>query len=59
MRETGTTIEDEEFMNLRDEIFKTIPHGDIINKRIQAKKWRRFRNYMEFYYKNYPSILKK
>lgn len=54
MRSTYMTKQDKEFMDLRDKVKKVIPYGSIDHKtkRQQAKKWRAFKEYMDFYYKN-------
>ena len=50
MRETYTTEQDVEFMKLRDKVFKVIPEGEK-----NGKKWRAFRDYMNFCYKKLSS----
>lgn len=52
MRDTSMSKPDAEFMKLRDQVFKVIPQGTS-----NGKKWRAFRAYMDFYYKNLPNYL--
>lgn len=49
-RTTSMTKQDQEFMKLRDQVFKVIPQGTS-----NGKQWRAFREYMDFYYKKLPS----
>lgn len=51
MKETYIINQDKQFMKLRDQVFKLIPAG-----KDYGKKWRAFREYMNFYYKRIPSI---
>lgn len=51
MRETYMTQQDKDFMKLRDEVFKIIPQGEK-----NYKTWKRFREYMEFYYKHLKGL---
>lgn len=53
MRNTSMNKQDREFMKLRDQVFRVIPSGTQ-----NGKKWRAFREYMDFYYKKVPSFEK-
>lgn len=52
MRDTSMTNQDAEFEKLREQVFKVIPRGSP-----HGKKWKAFRAYMDFYYKDMPSYL--
>lgn len=54
MRETHMTKQDQEFIRLRNQVFKVIASGAK-----NGKKWRSFREYMDFYYKKLPSKPRK
>lgn len=53
-RETGMTKEDVEFMKMGEAVLKYIPQG-----KDRAYKWRKFKAYMEFYYRDMPNYLAK